>query len=366
MGAGDRDQAGLVRDAIDRLLAANPWLADLLEVKSWEVLNRDTQSTLHILSSDAATSYGQLADFIVADEICHWTEGRGADFWNSLLSTSAKPAPATGGVPLLVVISNAGYVDTWQWELREKVRKDPAWHFHSLAGPAPWIDHESLAEQERLLPPKEYRRLWLNQWVSPAGAEWPESYFPESIYFSEWPSSLLLKVTCLDPTQGKTAKPGDYAAFVTVAVDAQARLWCKAELHQAWTTTQQAERLVSIYVEEGSNAVGVEAVLFSGMIKQEVDRIAQQRLRMQILSYGMTLSRNGRANVPKAQRILLLTTYLSQGHLRVMDDAGGRLLVQQMRTFSTKVESGTHDDGCDALEQGVALLRHLLRDTPPQ
>lgn len=357
VAAGDLDQAGLLRGAIERLIEANPWLKSRLQVNRWQVRNPATGSQLEIISSDAATSYGALVDFAVVDEVSHWSEGRGQELWVSILSTVAKKPNC-----LLVVISNAGWVDTWQWELREKIRKDPAWYFHALEGPASWITAEHLAEQERLLPPKEYRRLWRNVWVSAAGAEWPESYFPESIYFSDWPENLLFKVVCLDPTQGKTARPGDYAAFVVLGIDRGAHIWVKAELHQSWTTSQQAERVLDIYREQGCTALGVESVLFSQLLKQDVDRLARAR-GMAVASYGLP------STVAKTSRIVSLTPYLSQGLLRVMDDEGGRLLVQQMRNFSMKMPAGLHDDGPDAVEQAVRLTRYLLgqrgqRDRP--
>jgi predicted phage terminase large subunit-like protein len=246
--------------------------------------------------------------------------------------------------------------------LREKIRVDPLWYFHSMGKPAPWIDGKMLAEQQRLLPPKEYSRLWENVWVTAAGAEWPDSYFPESIYFTDWPDKLLVKVVALDPTQGKTAKPGDYAAFATVGVDRSSRIWADCEMHLAWTTTQQAERLVSLYQEQRAMAAGVESVLFQSLIKQDVDRIARTA-GIPIQSYGIPNT------APKPTRIVGLTPYLSQGTVRVKDTPGGRLLVAQLKAFSMKAASGVHDDGPDALEQGVRLIRYLLgerkmRDAP--
>lgn len=357
VAAGDKDQAGLLRAAIKRLLEANPWLKQLIEVNDWKVKNPATDSQLEIISSDAATSYGALVDFAVVDEVSHWTEGRGQELWVSILSTAAKKPDC-----LLIGITNAGWVDTWQWELREKIRSDPAWYFHALEGPAPWIRVEQLAEQERLLPPKEYRRLWLNQWVSSAGAEWPEEWFTDQrILCDRLPTDLVLKVVCLDPTQGKTARPGDYAAFVTLGVDTGGQLFAKAELHQGRDATWQATKLVGLYIDNNADAVGVETVMFQALIKERVDELARSLLKLPIPSFGLTVNRDAQANMPKPQRILLLTPYLSQGHLRIVNDEGGRLLVQQLRNFSTKLQSGQHDDGPDVLEQGVTLIRYLLR-----
>lgn len=160
--AGDQDQARLLRDAIGRLLYVNPWLAELLEVQAYRVVNTRTGSCLEIISSDAPTSYGLTPDFIVADELVHW---KSRDLWDSLLSSAAKRSTCQ-----LVCISNAGMSDDWTWQLRQAVRKDPGWYFSRLEGPvASWISPELLAEQERLLPAIAYRRLWLNEWTAGGG-----------------------------------------------------------------------------------------------------------------------------------------------------------------------------------------------------
>ena len=161
-GAGDHDQARLLRDAIGKLLYTNPWLSSLIEVQNYRVLNKNTGSVLEIISSDAPTSYGLTPDFVIADEVSHWKK---RDLWDSLLSSAAKRANC-----MFVVITNAGLQDDWAWETREAVRTDPSWYFSRLDGPvATWITPDRLAEQERLLPSIAYRRLWLNEWTSGGG-----------------------------------------------------------------------------------------------------------------------------------------------------------------------------------------------------
>ncbi len=160
--AGDQDQARLLRDAIGRLLYVNPWLASILEVQAYRVLNTRTLSTLEIISSDAPTSYGQTPDFCVYDEVSN--SGK-RDLWDSLISSAAKRSTC-----MFVVITNAGLMDDWQWQVREAVRSDPTWYFSRLDGPkASWITADRLAEQERLLPGIAYRRLWLNIWTTGGG-----------------------------------------------------------------------------------------------------------------------------------------------------------------------------------------------------
>jgi hypothetical protein len=160
--AADRDQARLLRDAIDRLVRLNPWLSQILTVNNWNIVNEHTGSTLEILSSDAPTSYGLLPDFVIVDELTHWQK---EDLWYSLISSAAKRRNC-----VVVVISNAGFGETWQWETREAIRQDPAWYFSRIDGPvARWITEDRLAEQRRLLPAIAYQRLWLNIWTSGSG-----------------------------------------------------------------------------------------------------------------------------------------------------------------------------------------------------
>jgi phage terminase large subunit-like protein len=162
VGSGDKDQAKLVRDAVDSLLRLNPWLAEILTVQATKIINSHTGSEVEILSSDAASSYGHLIDFAVLDEITHW---KSRDLFDSLFSATAKRKHC-----LLLVITNAGWKDSWQWDLRENVRNDQGWRFSRLDGPqASWQSEAALAEQKRILPDKVYRRLWLNEWSDGAG-----------------------------------------------------------------------------------------------------------------------------------------------------------------------------------------------------
>ncbi|HQU46090.1 MAG TPA: terminase large subunit [Pirellulales bacterium] len=160
--SGDREQAGYLRNAIDKLVSVNPWLRKYLEVQRDRVVNLHTGSELAIIASDAATSYGLTPDFVLIDEVTHWAT---RDLWDSLISAAAKRARC-----LVCVIANAGWHDSWQWGTREAIRTDPDWYFSRLDGPvASWIKAKHLAEQQRLLPALVYDRLWLNRWAPGAG-----------------------------------------------------------------------------------------------------------------------------------------------------------------------------------------------------
>ena len=166
--AADRDQAALLKDAMSTIIRLNPWLSDLLAVKTPGVVNVATGhpakgGKLDIFTSDVGSSYGILPDLIVADELVHW-QGDGG-LWHSLLSSAAKRKNC-----LLCTITNAGFCESWQWKVREAARTDPAWHFSRLDGPvASWLSASRLAEQRRMLPSIAYARLWQNQWTTGGG-----------------------------------------------------------------------------------------------------------------------------------------------------------------------------------------------------
>ncbi len=166
--AGDKDQARLLLDAVSTLCRLNPWLSSILTVESNRVVNRAAQhpgegGVLTVEASDVASSFGILPDLIIADELTHW--GGDGSLWHSILSSAAKRAGC-----MLVIISNAGFIDSWQWHVREAARTDDGWYFSRLDGPqASWMTPARLAEQQRMLPPVAYARLWENVWSTGGG-----------------------------------------------------------------------------------------------------------------------------------------------------------------------------------------------------
>jgi phage terminase large subunit-like protein len=166
--AADKDQATLLKDAMATIVRLNPWLASILDVQKNLVVNiaaghPGEGGKLDIFTSDVASSWGILPDLIIADELCHW-EGDGS-LWHSIISSAAKRSNC-----LLCVISNAGFVDSWQWAVREAARTDEAWIFSRLDGAqASWLSPERLAELRRMLPAIAAARLIDNLWSASGG-----------------------------------------------------------------------------------------------------------------------------------------------------------------------------------------------------
>jgi hypothetical protein len=142
VAAGDKDQAGLTREAVEILLSLNPWLNAFLEVKKWNVVNKHTGAAMEILATDASGNYGMTRDFILVDELTHWDMPKHHANWEMIYSTIGKREHC-----MFVVIANAGLGEgrSWQWHARELARTgdDPngyRWHFSRLDGPqASWI-----------------------------------------------------------------------------------------------------------------------------------------------------------------------------------------------------------------------------------
>jgi Phage Terminase len=219
VAAADKDQARFLRDAVQKLVQLNPWLKDFVAVQDVKIVNKQTGSECTIIASDVASSYGLLCDFIVADEVCHWSD-RG--LWDSLLSTAAKRKNC-----LFLAITNAGFMDSWQWTIREAVRNDPAWYFCRLDGPkARWITADRLDEQRRLLPYIAFARLWLNQWGAGVG---------DALHSDDLTAALTMRGPMLAAERGFAFVAGldlsvrkDATALVTLAVSV------------GWTETKDA------------------------------------------------------------------------------------------------------------------------------
>lgn len=93
--AADRDQARLLRNAVDVLCRLNPWLAEIIDVQALLIVNiaqghPGFGASLEVSASDVANSYGILPDLVICDEVTHW-QGDGS-LWHSIISSAAKNA----------------------------------------------------------------------------------------------------------------------------------------------------------------------------------------------------------------------------------------------------------------------------------
>ena len=69
----------------------------------------------------------------------------------------------------LLIATNAGFIPSWQFDLRELARQSHRWYFSAFSQPAPWIDPDELQERRQATSANRFARLWEGQWVSDTG-----------------------------------------------------------------------------------------------------------------------------------------------------------------------------------------------------
>jgi hypothetical protein len=161
VGAADADQADELRKAAKGILRLNPWLADVLEVQSWSVINRRTESRCDIIAADVAGSHGARPDLLILNELSHVTK---REFAENLLDNASK---MPNGV--VIIATNAGFVPSWQWDWREQARTSGRWYFSNYQEPAPWLDPEEIKDAEKRNTAARFARLWRGVWVGCGG-----------------------------------------------------------------------------------------------------------------------------------------------------------------------------------------------------
>jgi predicted phage terminase large subunit-like protein len=187
------------------------------------------------------------------------------------------------------------------------------------------------------------------QFVTVEGAEWPAAYFPDSLWFDDLPEGLLARAIALDPSKGRDAKSGDYAAFALAAVDVEGTIWVEADLVRGRSAEWLAEQAVEHQRRFQADVFGVESNQWLQLFANIIDITSRRR---QVFLPIVELYNQ----VPKLVRIRRLGPYLAQGRFRFRNTPGTRLLVDQLREFP----EGAHDDAPDSLEMALRLLSDLL------
>jgi predicted phage terminase large subunit-like protein len=182
-------------------------------------------------------------------------------------------------------------------------------------------------------------------------SEWPTEYFGDHIWADEWPDRFEASVVAVDPSKGKDNKRGDYAAIVFLGL-ARGKLYARASIER-----RPVEKIVvdTLRLSEAlaANRIGIEANQFQDLLAPELQRVGQE---LGVIVPDLSLFHN---TVNKDIRISRLGAPLYQQQLRIYRDAGGELLVRQMKDWPF----GDHDDGPDALEMAYRLLREEIAST---
>lgn len=184
--------------------------------------------------------------------------------------------------------------------------------------------------------------------------EWPDEYFSDHIWADTWPDSFEDSVTFIDPSKGKDAKKGDYSAIIFAGF-ARGSLWVEASIER-----RPVEKIVKDAIRQhyrtGAQAIGVEANAFQELLGPELQRIAAE---LGLIVPEVLLVTN---TINKTIRISRLGAPLEHRQIKIKRDAGGELLVKQMKDFPF----GDHDDGPDGLENAIRILNARLNAPPPK
>lgn len=177
--------------------------------------------------------------------------------------------------------------------------------------------------------------------------EWSSSYFGAHIWCDQWPADVVRIVQSIDASKGPADKPTDYQAHVVVRMDSKGHFWVDAVFERE-SVPDMVKRSVALARANKPECIALEASAGALLLSPEYQRHASRRELLTRVDQVAVLE--------KLNRIRRLEVYLNRRQIHVMNSAGGRLLVQQLRDFPR----GLNDDGPDALEIAIRRIELLI------
>ena len=252
--------------------------------------------------------------------------------------------------------------DQWVIVAFPGIKEDPPVHPNPYdvrrVGEALWPEFKSI-EELRKIEAQDRRMFGALYQLNPAkggGTEWAPEYFGQDIWCPEpdWPEKFDVAAVSCDPSKGAKDKLGDYCGLVFLArhngmfyVDA------KMDRLNARDVVRSVRGFADLYRPD---AIGFETDQFQELLG----------VQMQAEDAGMlqqfTILKMPTGGKPKHVRIMRLSPYIVGRRLKFRQTPGCRLLVDQLMDFPT----ADHDDGPDALEQGLRVIYHLLGIDGPE
>lgn len=245
--AADKDQAKLILEAMRVEADLNPHMFGDLVIDTYKATGPGGR--IQALASDYGSAAGLRGNLYICDEITHWKSDA---LWNMIVTGREKVQPA-----LLVAITNAGFLGTWQDRVRAAAYASPDWRVFEREGKlCSWMSDERVNALRALLSPQEAARLFDNVWLDLAA---------EMDYLDRGMISL-----CLDPNwRGHERKDGRSRYVVVVDYGATKDRCALLVCHQDDEATVRPDRFD---VWQGSREVRVQVSDVDAWVDEMIDR----------------------------------------------------------------------------------------------
>ena len=220
-----------------------------------------------------------------------------------------------------------------------------------IEGEALWPEKYDIAKLNQMratIGEYQFSALYQQAPRSGGGTEWPDSYFPDSIWFDYWPNTIVLRTIAVDPSKGAGGKHGDYSAIVKLGRDTDGVLYCEADLARR-NSEDIIDTTLEIQAEFAADAVAIETNQFQELLATQLNAKAS------LAGYAVPIVKIVNV-VNKQTRIRRLGPFLAGQKIRFKSKCvSTRLLIEQLKDFPT----ATHDDGPDALEMALRAMIEL-------
>lgn len=157
--AADLEQGQLILQAMKEEALLNPWYAKKLTFRNDHVIG--PAGCVEVLPADSGSAFGLRGNLFICDEFTHWKNNK---LWLPVYTGTEKVTPN-----LLIVLSNAGVLGSWQHDIFKSAQTSPHWKvFYREGHLASWMSQEKIKAKSGALPPFEIDRLFNNKWIDPS------------------------------------------------------------------------------------------------------------------------------------------------------------------------------------------------------
>jgi len=313
-------------------------------------INLPGGGSISVRSADDPNSLrGPGLDGLIIDEAAFLS----VDAWQNVL----RPALSDKQGWCLFITTPNGY--NWIRGLYADAVDRPGWsRWQCSSSDNPLVTAGELADIKRTIGPRRFAQEHEAKFTEVEGALWPSEYFEDHIYANpdEWPDRFQATVIAIDPAIAVTSM-ADYSAIVFAGL-ARGKLWvdCKLIRCPPVELVQHAVAMSDKYIPV---RVGIESNAFQAVLRPLFDGYCREHKHAPL---PLSLINN---HEKKEVRIQRLDPYLANRQLKFHPhNPDCKILAEQLMMFPSK---GYHDDGPDALEMAIRLIRHITtRTVPPE